>query len=53
MDPQPFSFEQAKNGNAESVHLDKQPVALPLALFGGMRYWAVSPEGARPTNWGA
>ena len=31
------------------VHFDKQPVA----LFGGVRYWAVSPDDAGPTGWGA
>ena len=31
------------------VHLDKQPIA----LFGGVRYWAVSPVDAGPTDWGA
>lgn len=40
----PFNFTIQK-----IVHLDKQPVA----LFGGVRYWAVSPDGAGPTDWGA
>jgi hypothetical protein len=26
---------------------------LPVSLFGGVRYWADSPEGAGPTGWGA
>ena len=40
----PFNFTIQK-----IVHLDKQPIA----LFGGVRYWAVSPEDAGPTDWGA
>ena len=40
----PFNFTIQK-----IVHLDKQPIA----LFGGVRYWAVSPVDAGPTDWGA
>lgn len=39
----PFNFVVQK-----LVHFDKQPIA----LFAGARYWAVSPEGAGPNDWG-
>ena len=34
---------------AKLVHFNRQPVS----IFGGVRYWAVSPEDAGPTGWGA
>ena len=34
---------------AKLVTIDKQPIS----IFGGVRYWAVSPDGAGPADWGA
>ncbi len=31
------------------VTIDKQPIS----IFGGVRYWVTSPDGAGPTDWGA
>ena len=36
-------------GISKLVNLGGQPVS----LFGGVRYWAVSPEDAGPEGWGA